>query len=196
MPHTLLERPAADIADDSSQSSPDELQRANEAAARVAPVYRAHGFTTRPIRLDALRAIAVRELRFQNIGIKKVGNQWKVDDHVVAAFITALRTKEPEIKVLAPAKQLDPPRLPLSIEEALAIRFTGRTSDFCQAKTLARRARIVFEAGQTLLNRYDRRSNPQCEGSEAAKKRRQRAKGAQSRRNDPQPTAILLPLTT
>jgi|GEM_PF-4695621 len=130
-----------------AQLSFAELERADAVAAVSARRYRERGMTKRPIQLDILRALAVSVLNRENIGVRKVGHSWKVDERVIRVFIAGVESRT-DLTIDRRPVAAPPPVLHINNEDAYALRCSGLVPEFLRSRGLARRSKLLFDAYQ------------------------------------------------
>lgn len=183
---------AKQSASNPAQLSFAELERADAVAAVSARRYRERGMTQRPIQLDILRALAVSVLNRENIGVRKVGHSWKVDERAIRVFIAGVESRT-DLTIDRRPVAVPPPVLHVKNDEAYALRRSGLAPEFLRSPGLARRSKLLFDAYQLELERLNVHIDTRQERDTAYKRKTRRQVREQT--SNPAPTLSVVTST-
>lgn len=129
----------------------DLLARAEAAARRYAEI----AFKQSKHSCDAmtLRMLALGELRHQNIGVKRDGYRFLVDEEALTTFVATIKETVGPRLVILPTRAAKAKRVDWGREDWLLMRRAGLLDKARTCTSIAQKAKLIEEAGQVVIQR-------------------------------------------
>lgn len=132
------------------------LARAAAAGRVVGSVLFAPTKPKKDVPSDVLRAIAQKALRSENIGVKRQGTSFVVEDDCIEYFLHGLQEAAVSLRIAPARANQDRPRISFNGDERILISRAGLSAEIQQTTTLMGKARLIERASQIVIEAENR----------------------------------------